>query len=241
MLKITVYSDIHEISADLANNLTSEIINAVRNSQHIFIALSGGNTPRELYSKINSTLLESDIDVSSYLGITQIDERWVDSSQIRSNQFMIKNTLSLISNLKHYYPIPVSDSFNNIKESANQYETTMRVLIEEFKKIDIGIFGMGSDGHTASLFPFNSILESLENRLVVYGYVDSQNEDRVSITPELMNYISKKIFLITGSTKGQVLKNAIKSNNSEMYPVLLAIDENTLILMDKEAHNEYTK
>ncbi len=238
-MKIKRYSDIHEISAELANNLKSEIINAVRKSQHIFIALSGGNTPRELYSILNSHLLESDIDVTSYLGIIQIDERWVDSNHIRSNQFMIKNTISLISDLKHYYPIPVSDSFINITDSVKQYEKSMKGLIDDFKKIDIGIFGMGSDGHTASLFPFSNILKSLESRLVVSGFVESQNEDRVSITPDLMEYISKKIFLITGSKKGQVLKNAVSSNNFEMYPVLLAIDKNSLIMMDNEAYSEY--
>ena len=54
-----------------------------------------------------------------------------------------------------------------------------------------------------------------------------------------MKLIKRKIFLITGSKKGQVLRNAVTTENYEMYPVLFAIDQDTSILMDEEAYNEY--
>ncbi|OLS25106.1 MAG: 6-phosphogluconolactonase [Candidatus Heimdallarchaeota archaeon LC_2] len=240
-MKIEKFSDLHEISAVLASNLTSDLINKVRNSEYFSIALSGGSTPNELYRLINSKLMQSKIDFSDYLGICQIDERWVSSDHDRSNQLMIKNTMPFTSYLDHYIPIPITDSFSEINEAVKQYEVLIKGLIDKFNFIDIGIFGMGSDGHTASLFPNENILKSLEGRFVVSGFIGSQDEFRISITPTFMKLIKRKILLITGSIKGQVLRNAVTSNNYELYPVLFAIDQTTSIFMDEAAYNEYKK
>lgn len=238
-MKIEKFSDLHELSAVLASNLTSEIITKVRNSEHIFLSLSGGNTPTELYQLMNKHLIDADIDVSNYLGVSQIDERWLSSRHERSNQLMIKNAIPLISNLKWYNPIPVSNTCNTIIEAVSLYESTMRELIEKFNKIDYGIFGMGKDGHTASLFPNDPILENLTNKFVTSGYIKSQKEFRITVTPSFFLLIKQKVFIITGSDKGKILKEALQTDQFHDYPILYAIDNQSLICMDQSAYDAY--
>lgn len=239
MLKLKVLENLDLISAELANLITSRVEAASQTDKPYFIALSGGNTPRKLYEVLNEKLTGSRTDYKNHLGIIQIDERWYSSTHDRSNQNMISNTLKLVSELEHYYPIPTRDMYPTPDDAVADYETTLKQIISYYDIVNLGIFGMGEDGHTAALFPEDPILDTLTNNFVVSGYVESQKESRVTLTPGFFQHIKQKVFIITGSEKGSILRDALNTKKPKVFPILMAIDNQSLAFLDQEAYDAY--
>ena len=104
--------------------------------------LSGGNTPVECYSSLAKNLEGRDIH------IYQVDERWVESTSPRSNQKMIKNIFTMIAITEMMTP----DRGYEIEQASILYNEIL-LKFQKGRKYLCGIFGMGEDGHTASLFP----------------------------------------------------------------------------------------
>lgn len=239
MLKLKVLENIDLISAELANLITKRVEISIQNDKPYFIALSGGNTPKRLYEIMNEQLISSNLQFNNHLGIIQIDERWYNKHHDRSNQHMISNTLKLVDQLEHYYPIPTTDTYPTAEDAVPDYETTLKEIISYYDIINLGIFGMGQDGHTASLFPEDPILEDLTNNFVVSGYVESQKEYRITLTPSFFQHIKQKIFIITGAEKGSIFRDALKTKKSKVFPILLAIDNQSLVFLDQAAYDAY--
>jgi 6-phosphogluconolactonase len=68
--------------------------------------------------------------------------------------------------------------------------------------------GLGSDGHTASLFPGTAALQE-QSRLVVSNWVDRISTERITVTAPVLNNAANVIFLVQGEDKAQALKAVI--------------------------------
>jgi 6-phosphogluconolactonase len=65
---------------------------------------------------------------------------------------------------------------------------------------------MGSDAHTASLFPGTPALHE-QRRWVVAQYVDKLQAQRLTLTPWTINHAANVIFLIAGTEKAAALQS----------------------------------
>lgn len=92
------------------------------------IALSGGSTPKPIYSKLNTQAQ-----------LYQVDERYVAKDHPDSNYKMITESGL---NLQHYF-----DTSIPIESCLSKYEEKLP------KQFDLTILGVGPDGHIASIFP----------------------------------------------------------------------------------------
>ena len=133
------------------------LCNATTGVKHI--ALSGGKTPRPIYEALATNAAIHFDDIEWYL----VDERYVPLDHPDSNYKMIVEAFSAaqptFSEHFHYF-----DTSLPLKESANRYETELKNI--PGLQFDLCVLGIGSDGHTASLFPGSSALYERE-RLVV--------------------------------------------------------------------------
>ena len=95
--------------------------------------------------------------------------------------------------------------------------------------------GLGEDGHIASLFPADPILESEEPYADV-SYAKNLASWRVSLTYNCLLKSGKIIFLVTGLAKQTILKKLLKDQISG-YPVSKVIreSENSFWFVDKIA------
>lgn len=93
--------------------------------------------------------------------------------------------------------------------AAARYESELRNRFRlegaEMPRFDVIQLGMGSNGHTASLFPHTSALYEL-SRLAVSNHVDAKEAWRVTLTSPVLNRASHVFFLIAAADKAQVLK-----------------------------------
>ena len=172
------------LASYIAKTLTSCITNGTRAS----IALSGGSSPIALYEELSKQAVDW-----HRVTVTLIDDRKVPANHRDSNQLLVRETLlqGRAANAK----------FISLEEwPVNQSP-------------DIGILGMGVDGHIASLFKDNV---NKKNKKIV-DFVKRKDFSRVTLTLKCLNS-SKNIFLwAPGKGKSNIVKKII-SDKKLSYP-----------------------
>ena len=173
------------------------------------VALSGGSTPRDVYSLISgddrnkTTKLPWD-RMHFFFG----DERCVRSDHPDSNYRMASE--SLFSNV----PIP-PDNVHRVQtelpaeSAAAEYEASLQEHFEGvFPQFDLVMLGLGSDGHTASLFPDTPALR--ENvHLVSANWVSKLQSYRITLTFPVLNNASSVMFIVSGEEKAEIVRRVV--------------------------------
>lgn len=157
------------------------------------VAFSGGNTPVPLFKLLAKESIEWD-----KVHIFMVDERYLPISDPNSNY----------GNLYESFISKIDIPSKNIKfikhlESIEDSRETYQYELDEYfkgskKSFDLIILGMGTDGHTASLFP-DSI--ELEGDVVPSLESDYHKYSRISLGLTPINNSRKKIFLLTKDKK----------------------------------------
>ena len=177
------------------------------------VALSGGSTPRNLY-----TLLAEDPSlrvripwhrVNFYFG----DERHVPPDHDESNFRMAQEAMF------NRLPAPpggiwrVKGEYASADEAAKEYERDLRTSMVadagQLPRFDLVLLGMGADGHTASLFPRSAALYQ-RDRLVVSNRVEKLNAERITVTVPVFNNAAEVLFLIQGADKADALRAVLE-------------------------------
>ena len=200
------------------------------------VALSGGNTPKGAYAELAAQKKDSLPWEKIYVFFG--DERHVPPEDSESNYRMARE--SLLSKV----PIPEENVHRVLAElpapaAAVQYEMDIRSFLHlpggVWPRFDLIFLGLGDDGHTASLFPGSPALAE-SSRIVVANFVEKFNGYRITFTYPVLNHADKVIFLVSGRSKAQVVKEIFTSREAA-YPALGVRPENGKLLWiaDKDA------
>jgi 6-phosphogluconolactonase len=212
---------------------------AVAECERFFIALAGGNTPRELYLLLARDEWRHQVPWAKthiFFG----DERCVPPDHPDSNYGMARKTL--LDRLA----LPASQVHRMSGEqeplaAAAAYEQEIRRAFEsppsEPVRFDLILLGLGNDGHTASLFPGTQALQEKE-KLVVANYVEKFNSHRLTLTLPVLNNAHHVMFLISGESKANVVHEILQApQRSFEYPAELVQPEQGKLwwLLDRAA------
>jgi 6-phosphogluconolactonase len=109
------------------------------------------------------------------------------------------------------------------------YEREVRTILGaapgEVPRLDLVLLGLGTDGHTASLFPGTSAVEERQ-RLVVANWVDVLQAFRITMTFPLVNAARSVAFLVSGADKAYMLAAVLEGSGSgSRYPAQLVYPE----------------
>lgn len=185
---------------------------AIEARDQFTVALSGGSTPKALYTLLATEPWHNQIDwdqVHLFWG----DERHVSPSDASSNFRMTQERL--LSQV----PIP-PENVHRIKAEnsdaqvvADEYEQDLEKFFQlgehQFPRFDLVMLGMGSNGHTASLFPGTDAVHE-QSRLVVAPWVEELHTDRITLTPPVINNAREIIFFVTGIEKAATLQAVLE-------------------------------
>ncbi len=182
------------------------------------ICLPGGSTPGALYRLLKEPPYSGRMPWSRTHFFLS-DERYVPDVAPESNLRMLRGTL-----LDHV-PLPVSNvhgvdtSLGSLELSADAFDTDIAAFAAARAKaqaplFDIAVLGVGTDGHTASLFPGSPALAQMERFAVAVATASVPPFlPRVSMTLRALASTRSALFLARGAEKREIL-NAIKSGNS---------------------------
>lgn len=198
------------------------------------VALSGGSTPQKVYEILASQDYKNRIDWTKVLFFFS-DERSVAADSIESNYY------SALNSGLAFLPIDKNSIFRMEAEEmpelkAKEYE----YLIEKTLKgapFDLIMLGMGTDGHTASLFPKTHALHSNEHK-VVANFIPKLDTWRMTFTFNLINAAKQIIILALGSDKADMVKTVLaESASSDDVPAINVgtPSHKVLWILDKEA------
>ncbi|GAC1660751.1 MAG: 6-phosphogluconolactonase [Acidobacteriaceae bacterium] len=210
---------------------------AIENHGSFYVALSGGTTPRALFTAMAGDEYRNRVDWANW-EVFFSDERFVPPDSPDSNYNSAREAL-----LSHV-PVSAGRVHSVLTEdispddAAGQYEAVIRGIVpgdvEQDARFDLILLGLGPDGHTASLFPDTEAL-AVQDRLVTPNYVPSANMWRITFTYPLINRAHTVAFLAEGEAKAQRVWEVLHEVGNLPASGVQPTNGRLLWLLDREA------
>ena len=200
-MKFSEYPDREMMMLGLANILAGELADFTRREGRASFCVPGGTTPGPIFDTLSGVDLEW-----NKIAIFLNDERWVPETNPRSNTALIRQRLirgrAATATLIPLYadtPLP-EDSLN-----------TLSAGIAAHLPISVLLLGMGTDMHTASLFPgADRLADGLANDapILLPMRADAAGEPRITLSARVLKDAMSCHILITGADKRAALERA---------------------------------
>ena len=187
------YNSQHDINQAALHTIMQAADEAIENYGCFSIVLAGGSTPKSIYSLLakeqcdwanwhvfindDRCLPMDDAERNSKM----VAEAWLNHVAIPKNQFYIIPT--------ELGPVAGAAAYNQ--------------LIKDVGTFDLVLFGLGEDGHTASLFP-NHVVDNSADVVPVFNSPKPPAE-RVTMSQNRLNDTHEALFLVTGSAKQEAV------------------------------------
>lgn len=203
---------------ETAKGFADHFLSLHKENDNLSIALSGGSTPKILFDLLAAEY-QSDFDWSKihlYWG----DERCVPPTDTQSNYKMTFDHLISKINIPDANVHRVLGE-NNPEEEAIRYSNEINSNLPKVNglpRFDIVLLGLGSDGHTASIFPHEMDLVK-DKRICTIGTNPDSGQKRVTITGPVINNAKTICFLATGRGKAERLDEILNQRDGhKAYP-----------------------
>jgi len=224
-MNLLKFDTIEELTFDVAKEVLRIGELAIEDKGLFIIALSGGETPKKMFSYFGTKFKQHPIWKNTVVFF--VDDRCVSVNH-KENNFIYADSLFF-----EHVPIPKKNIFKMDTENqypelgAYAYAKDMKAFFErndllkgeKFPSFDLITLGLGLDGHTASLFPNALAVE--EKKLWITNTpaptTSRPNLPRLTMTFPVLNAAKNIIFMISGKEK-QSLLNEIINHNNEKYP-----------------------
>ncbi len=212
------YDDEASFNHSVESNISYLLSKAVEERGNATFLVSGGRTPASLYQSL------SNIDLYwNQIQIAMVDERWVKTDDDSSNERFIRSTL-LQNNAKDVNLVTMKTMANQAMDAEKEVNNAYSNLNVPF---DVTVLGMGSDGHTASLFPDSDGLEDAVNKSGTFcksiqaenNYTTGDVTERMSLT--LHGLLQSKVIFILfrGREKLMTYRKAMRGRNILEMPI----------------------
>ncbi len=219
MVEEKFYSDRERLVQALAHDCACELQKGIKERGLASFLVSGGSTPEPVYRELSKRPLPW-----SQITVGLVDERWVDRTESGSNQTFIET--SLLQNCAAEAPFL---GMKTPHATAAEGEADCERAYDELPRpFDVCVLGMGSDGHTASLFPHAEGLEAAldpNSQKLCSAITAKQSEvtgshtERMTLTLAAILQARDIKLLITGDEKLKVYREALLGSDELEMPV----------------------
>lgn len=233
---VTIFNNKEEITVHAADLFVAAAQNAIQHRGCFVVALTGGSSPVAVYELLATSQYKEKIDWSKVF-IFWGDERWVPLEDALSNAKMSCDYLLNHVEIPKENIFPMYKADVTAQDYAVEYEQSIKSILGEDGKFDLILLGMGDDGHTASLFPNQQVLQENTKWVSAY-YLESQNMDRITLTVTLINKAREIIVITFGENKSHALNQVLYGDYApEKYPMQLIkpLEGKLMFLTDQAA------
>ncbi len=219
-MKLETYPDREFLMLGLANIIAGQLADFLRRDGKATLSVPGGTTPGPIFD----TLSGVDIDWSN-VAVVLNDERWVPETSERSNTRLVRERL-IRGRAAQARLLP-------LYAPAEQPEAMLAALedgIRPHLPISVLLLGMGTDMHTASLFPGADRLEealSPTAPILLPMRAEAAGEPRITLTAPVLREAFNIHILITGAEKREALERAMTLTPMDA-PVRAVLDNATV-------------
>ncbi len=225
LLKEFFFDSREEMQAALQEDCMSLLQAALQQRDRISLLVSGGSSPEPLYRALSCADLPWE-----KITLALVDERWVACDHDKSNEAFIRRTL--LTNKA------ARAEFVGMKNSASTAAGGRELCVQAYNELpqpwSLCLLGMGSDGHTASLFPHAQGLDlalDVEAAPICVDIVAHQSEvtgaitERMSLSLAGLLKAERLVLLISGEEKRRIYEAAKAGDDIAEMPVRAVLQQ----------------
>ncbi|MDQ7261510.1 6-phosphogluconolactonase [Paracoccus sp. PS-1] len=194
------YADREMLFLALADRLAGQLSQHLRVNDGASLCVPGGTTPAPLYDYLSG----SEIDWPRVTVLLN-DERWVDGEHVRSNgRLLRRHLLKDKAAAANYLDLYTGD------ERPEDAVPALSEAIAPHLPLTVLLLGMGTDMHTASLFPAASetVLALASDAPPVMAVNSIKDEPRITLTASALKGAINTHLLIAGADKREAFERA---------------------------------
>lgn len=213
------YPDTDMMMIDLANRIAGDLNAALHHDDRACLAVPGGTTPGPLFDDLCAADLPWD-----RVDVMLTDERWVPTDSDRSNTKLIRERL-LVNRAAAARHLPLYAPAQTPEEVLPELEA----MIAPELPIAVLLLGMGTDMHTASIFPgADKLSEALDHRapILVPMRAPGAAEPRITLSARVLDGALRKHIVIIGAKKREAFEKAqhLSAHEAPIKAVLSGAD-----------------
>ncbi len=207
VMDIRTYPNASALMDAAAADFVAVATDAIVERGRCLVALSGGSTPRGMYERL-ARLGPVSLDWSRVI-VLWSDERSVPPDHAESNYRMAHEALLEPLQIAAGQIYRMRGEDEDIEAAARDYERTLGALTgvqlgHGVPQLDLVLLGLGSDGHTASLFG-DTVALDVRDRWVVRNYVAKFTTNRLTLTFPVILAARQIRVLVAGAEKADTL------------------------------------
>jgi 6-phosphogluconolactonase len=205
------YDSRDELDAALTEAITTQLTQGIASRGFASLVVSGGSTPKGLFTTLSSTELDWE-----KVTVLLADERWVPETHADSNSAMVKSLL-----LQGKAAAAKWIDFGAGQEDADAEVARVAQILSAMNSFDVVTLGMGTDSHTASLFPCAIELpEGLSTTApVLMTQPKTAPHRRISLSKNRLLNTGLGIIHLVGESKLEVYEKATAHTDDDMHPI----------------------
>lgn len=187
-MDIVVSLTAHAAADAAAQQIATEIADAVTARSHATIALSGGSTPLPMLERLAALPLPW-----AAVHIFQVDERAVAATDASRNWLHQQPLTDRVPEAnRHAMPVELPDA-------DQTYAAEVQDVLGRQATFDVVHLGIGDDGHTASLFADDPALSAFDHDVVWTN--EHRGHGRLTLTLPALARARHQVWLAAGSAK----------------------------------------
>ena len=201
-----LFDDAEAAGAACSEYIIGRLRQAVEDRGHAMLAVSGGKTPKLLFKHMR----EADFPWPQ-LGFFFVDERAVPPGDKDSNYRLAQENFLTPLGFPEQNVHRIHGEMNP-DEAATLYSEEIREAFHlapgKIPVFDVIHHGMGPDGHTASLFPGDPLIDD-RTGIAAAVIAKAEPRHRVTLLPGVLLVARSTVFLVDGADKNAALKNIL--------------------------------
>ncbi len=218
--EVHVAPDLNVLFHDVADLFVEVARRSVLESDRFTVALSGGQTVKGFYRLLAQEPFRRQVPWKKTF-LFWGDERHVPQDSLDSNfKLAWDHFLSKVP-IPRDQVYPMTNGAGKVEAAGEKYEKLLKAIwgSKQVPRFDFNLLGVGTDGHTASLFPGKPVLGETKRWAVGYP-VDEARGGRVTLTLPLLNAARMTVVLAEGAVKARILRDVLEGKSQPpKYPV----------------------
>jgi 6-phosphogluconolactonase len=222
-----------EAARACAERIGSLLDEAISSHEPATLAVSGGTTARPLFERLATQRIAWD-----RVHLFWVDERSVPPGDTLSNYGLAEQVLIRPARIprRNVHRVPGELAPEAAARAyADEIRSFFGLASGEMPRFDVVHQGMGADGHTASLFPGEPLIDDREG-IAAAVHVAKLEQWRATLLPGVLRAARNTVFLAAGADKARAVRAVLgEPHDPKKYPAQIASERSVEWFLDRAA------